>query len=727
MRLAIAVLLLVVSGFFLVTLFYGEMKLFATPDFGQSDIWSLNLPAKFFLSESLKRGELPLWNKDIGTGYPMLAEGQIGAFFPVNLLLFRLLPFFLAWNLGYLVTFLTSSLGTFLYLRALGVRILIATFAALVYSFSGSFSVHLSHYNLIQALSLLPWLFFFLESALSGRRWGYPLLSIAITIQLFAGFPQISLISLMGISWYFFWRAKVHQFSAVAFKRLLPLAFFLTVSFFLAGIQLAPQFELLQSSVRGQGLSYEQTVYFSYPWKHLATLVDPFILGDPRRGTYPPFAEFDGSIFWENTPYVGIVALSLALISLVFLGKSRIMRVYWLTALLALLLMTGKYSPLYFFYSFPPLTFFRVPSRFSALFVWSLVSLAALGFNTLMDRLSKLSRKLTLLAVLLLGILGASELLRFAISYNPVVPVSQFSVKLEVLETISLSKRRIYTFGSEYPWNKIFFKDGWSNLAPYLYLRNGMTPNSNILYGVAHVSLYPPLLTRRLDTISKIYQGNIYLTESLATISATGLRFLQLANTGYVVTPMEVKSRDLRERARLQPNPVDLPAMRVYELETTYPRVFITSEATSAATVNELINHVWRWKDTTPPLVLETTPQPLPEKVGEKSTVNILRDEHQTLVVEAKSETDGYLVVADSYYPGWTANIDGKEVKILPANINSRAIILPPGSHTVTFRYQPKSLVIGVFLSLIGIGLWVVGTMFVYGRRQFNQKFAIIT
>jgi hypothetical protein len=62
--------------------------------------------------------------------------------------------------------------------------------------------------------------------------------------------------------------------------------------------------------------------------------------------------------------------------------------------------------------------------------------------------------------------------------------------------------------------------------------------------------------------------------------------------------------------------------------------------------------------------------------------------------VEAITTTtaDGLLVLHDSYYPGWIAEIDGKSAPILRADILFRAVELPGGIHRVTFRFAPFSL-----------------------------------
>ena len=57
-----------------------------THDIFASDLWHFHLPLKAEYAERLAAGELPLWSHRLGTGMPLLAEGQVGALYPPNLL-----------------------------------------------------------------------------------------------------------------------------------------------------------------------------------------------------------------------------------------------------------------------------------------------------------------------------------------------------------------------------------------------------------------------------------------------------------------------------------------------------------------------------------------------------------------------------------------------------------------------------------------------------------------
>lgn len=89
-------------------------------------------------------------------------------------------------------------------------------------------------------------------------------------------------------------------------------------------------------------------------------------------------------------------------------------------------------------------------------------------------------------------------------------------------------------------------------------------------------------------------------------------------------------------------------------------------------------------------------------------TARILAETDRALVIEATALRDSHLVVADTYYPGWRAMVDGREVPIERADFVWRAVPLGPGRHIVTFSYECLPFIRGVFLMVIGAILWAL-------------------
>jgi hypothetical protein len=86
----------------------------------------------------------------------------------------------------------------------------------------------------------------------------------------------------------------------------------------------------------------------------------------------------------------------------------------------------------------------------------------------------------------------------------------------------------------------------------------------------------------------------------------------------------------------------------------------------------------------------------------------LLRHGAGEVEVELTSPAPGYLVLADSFAPGWRAMLDGTPALIEQANLAVRAVKVPRGRHTVTFSYRPRWRVAGPAISLAGILLALV-------------------
>ncbi|MDH7485792.1 MAG: YfhO family protein [Anaerolineae bacterium] len=86
--------------------------------------------------------------------------------------------------------------------------------------------------------------------------------------------------------------------------------------------------------------------------------------------------------------------------------------------------------------------------------------------------------------------------------------------------------------------------------------------------------------------------------------------------------------------------------------------------------------------------------------------------EPERVVVRAALAEPGYLVLSDTYYPGWQAWVDGQPAAILRANLLFRAVALEAGEHVVEFRYRPASLRWGVGISLAALAVLLAGLGF---------------
>jgi hypothetical protein len=98
----------------------------------------------------------------------------------------------------------------------------------------------------------------------------------------------------------------------------------------------------------------------------------------------------------------------------------------------------------------------------------------------------------------------------------------------------------------------------------------------------------------------------------------------------------------------------------------------------------------------------------LPEGVAVERTLveeeppRILEYAPEEVIIEAVPQAGAFLVLTDSFYPGWKAYDNGTETRIYAADYLFRAVYLPPGKHVVRFTYRPASFTWGAVISLAG-------------------------
>ena len=89
----------------------------------------------------------------------------------------------------------------------------------------------------------------------------------------------------------------------------------------------------------------------------------------------------------------------------------------------------------------------------------------------------------------------------------------------------------------------------------------------------------------------------------------------------------------------------------------------------------------------------------------------ITKYESQQVRIAVESPSSELLVLTDTYFPGWTATIDGAAAAILPTDLAFRGVMVPSGSHEVTFSYAPGTFFLGGALAfgavaLLGLVVW---------------------
>lgn len=365
---------------------------------------------------AFRDGRLPHWTPDLFLGAPLLANPQIGAYYPLNWLTapFRAPT---AVSLSILLHSALAAAGAcWLYREAVSKRWLPALAAGVIYAFSGHLGAHVEQINQLQGLAWMPLLFALVQRALrSDRPMRHALLlAIVWTMQIFSGHTQTVFISGVGLGVFALAQTEAAGGPRAQMKEarraLVILGFGFGIALALALPQLLPSLELLRLSNRSGGLDLGGATAFSLP---------PSLLG---RALLP---NYDGQLFGEYIGYVGVIGLGLALWAALSRPLADRRRWTWLLlAAVGLGLALGRYNPLYWLLAeLPPFNLFRAPARFLSLFSLGAAMLAGLGIESLalddyldrerLRRISLVAGVLALLIALTVFVLQADPQLIF--------------------------------------------------------------------------------------------------------------------------------------------------------------------------------------------------------------------------------------------------------------------------------------------------------------------------
>ena len=381
------------------------------------------------LARALSDGRLPLWTTGIGAGFPLLAESQVGALYPVNLILYRWLPAHFALSYSVLLHLEWAGCGMYACARSFGLRPASALLVGFPFAFSGFFLAQIIHPPIVVTGAWLPWLIFlqnrfqhamFVGAALRGcPGWattqGRPydatniwffLLCLVLGIQFLCGSMQIAFLNLLTCALFGFFGGLLWHGQPFGWRTVLRVALWtglpLIVGIGIAAAQLLPTSELVGYSVRGGAPSESFVTSYSLPPSFLGQFISPFAQGEPSE---------QNNEYWG---YFGIAPFGLAVITLLLRRDCRTIFIAAF-ALGALSLALGELNPVYqLLYRLPGFSFFRVPARYLLLVVFAATLLSAMAFEELSARLAAASIRKTLpwviaFVVLIVGALGLAR------------------------------------------------------------------------------------------------------------------------------------------------------------------------------------------------------------------------------------------------------------------------------------------------------------------------------
>ncbi|HEX6977571.1 MAG TPA: DUF6044 family protein [Patescibacteria group bacterium] len=716
-----------------------------------SDSISFTYPLRILGVDLLKSNQWPLWNPYLLQGTPLLADFQSAPFSPTNIL-YLLFNNVTAWSWQVVLQHIVGFVFCYILLRHWKASKLGSLIGSFSFAFSGFFIIWSQWNAHALATAFLPLILYFEDQFLITKKYKYGVgISISLCLQIFSGYPQIVLYTLMGMG--ILWLVRIWGDKKWVLKSLF-LSIFVALGIGLAAFQVLPANELVTYSQRNvESLTYEWV--FLFP-KEVITLFAPDYFGNHATQNYWGPKNYLGTI-----GYVGIVAFTLAVVGLRNV-KRREVKFLWLSLVLSLIL--AFQNPISVFLWDRNVLGLKAGVFYKSLSLFILAVSVGAGFGV--DILLSVKQKVKVVLPLIIPLLviviyilitfylyqttkGNPELslLRGTPKYtvglrNLVFPgvvlvmvggllfvMQRFKNlrKIGVLLLFVLMIVELFRFGWKfspfvskdivYPttpvWDFLIKEKGKG--VPFRVSGGDITSvNLNVPYKIEFLGGYEavyPLVEAKF--IAAVNSGNSNGTpqDRFGIVSNPTSKLTNLMNMKYLF----IKTGSLYDKKRFTSVFTD-KSVTILENREVLPRAFVVHDwevekDEKVAMMSLLESNFPLGKK----IIFEEPVQVGISGGATSDKVEVVSYNENESMYSVQSTKDGFLFVSDTYYPGWKAYVDGKETKILRADFAFRAISVSEGKHTVEMVYKPESFFNGLKISGVSV---IVGLVVFLARKR---------
>ncbi len=747
-----------------------------------SDQYIAGYAFREFAAASLRAGDgLPLWNPFLFGGMPYVAAMHGDIFYP-TFLLRLLIPTDLAMTWGMILHLMLAGVATYTFLRAQRLGFHAALVGGVAYMMSGQVASLVSpgHDGKLFVSALFPLTLLVLTCGIrDAKQWAWGVIALVVGLGVLSPHPQLLQYLLLACgAW-----ALMLAFGGTGENRLtrqqaftrLGFAFgAILVGFAIGAVQYLPVQEYVAWSPRVGGRGYEYATTFSMPIEELINTYLPQFSGILQD-------YWGRNSIHLHSEYLGAGVLLLAVAGLGARTEDARRRLFWFWTgvfVVSLLWALGGNTPFYrLIYALVPGTkYFRAPSTIFFVTTFAVAVLAALGTERVLA--GRITRRFCTYA---LATGGAIALLAtvgfFRVLGENVLAIEQFAGNLETnAPAVVAGGWRSFLFLAATV--AIPFAIGTKRLAPVVAgwllvaltvadlwsverLYYNFSPRASVVYATddaieyikredqpvrviagafaAGAAYHDPyldgdgLMSHGVRIVRGYHGNEIRYWRGLAGDRNSPIDWLfspaiwGLANVKYLYSNIDTLPiagarrvvgpvrNSVGTMVSLFELPGDHPYAWVVPVMAKYPDAAV-AEAVRAPNFPYRSVALLDTASTTPTMPLSAIPAPL----SIKATVTHHQPGYTTIELDAPAPAGSALVASESYYPGWTATVDGRPVAAERADLALIGVPLPAGARRIELTFDSAPYWQGKRISSVAIilALLITITGFVVGRRR---------
>lgn len=658
------ILSVLIIGMWQISFFRGIMKW---------DILDINLPWRYFTSECLRNGELPLWNPFINSGFPQAADPM--TWYPVSWIIGLLFGNdLITLQYEYLFHLLLGATGVYHFGHLLNFHRKTNLIASISFMFSGLFISNAQHFGWIVSGAWFPFTTYFYvnfcknQTPLSGL-----LFVLCLYCMLSGGYPAFFIITvyiLFGVFiYYFFKKIKANQ---SFIKYILNNALIVILFLILSSVVLISSFELSHYLTRAGRFTIDFVQSYPLPFQGLISFLLPYA----TTGN----VDFYGSDFSLVNCYIGITILIFLFYAISIKNKMAIS--FFLIGLFLLSAALADFFPVRkVLYYLPYMNIFRFPAVFRFFAYTFFIAAGSIGINHFLGQHRKDKKMLIILLVI------AAIFVSFVIFNSYLIEKWKFKLllffKLREFDDLATIHERIFS--------QALIQISFIGILLFCYYKYTVKTFRWVLLFVLLADMLVSVQLNLYHTV--IYNNNPGPTQTALERLPKGfpkpdLRDKIIHNTENSNPNLPNLWRNMnifyKKPTAVGFTPYSLKTTAIAEISGNYlpvlnnPVVFLADKLSNANIIDSTSFDTLSFKK-----------------------IEVVSFSPNRIILNVKTDKRQLLTYLQNVYPGWQVSINGKTNKIITSNFTFMSIWLDAGDSNIRFEYRPSYIMICYYVSLI--------------------------